>query len=288
MPVPAAVPAAVSAVPAAVARCGAVPVCKDLQHLQETKAFWPVGVRYLVVDGAYTRYPFIKGVRALGLDVVGKLRRDANLRYLFTGKQKPRGRPKLYDGKVRWKEFEPARWHDEGECEPGVHFYSALLYHVSLKRTLKVVLLLHTASKASAKPPRQVLLFSTDLQVDAREIVRFYHARFQIEFLFRDTKNGAGLTQCQGRSAAALDFHWNAAFAALNLAKIQTLPPAPPANSQIPFPTSRTRFSWASSHQKHANEHFLRFFSGKLGLDWSSIKSHPNFLSLCNYGAIAP
>jgi hypothetical protein len=256
-------------------------VCKDLQHLQETKPFWPVGVRYLVVDGAYTRYPFIKGVRVLGLDVVGKLRRDANLRYLFTGKQKPRGRPKLYDGKVRWKEFEPTRWHEEGELEAGVHLYSALLYHVSLKRTLKVVLLLHT----SAKTLRQVLLFSTDLQLDARKIVRFYQARFQIEFLFRDAKGGAGLTHCQGRSTLALHFHWNAAFAALNLAKIQNLLSLLPTNSPV---ASRTRFSWASSHQKHANEHFLRFFSHKLDLDWSSIKSHPNFLDLCNYGAIAP
>lgn len=150
--------------------------------------------------------------------------------------------------------------------------YSAALYHVSLKRIIKVVLLLHTAAKAGAKAVRQVLLFSTDWQLDAREMVRFYRARYQIEFLFRDTKSGAGLTQCQGRNTAGLDFHWNAAFAALNLAKIQTLLAA---NHAAP---SKTRFSWASSHQKHANEHFLRFFSHKLDLDWSSIKSHPNFL----------
>jgi hypothetical protein len=51
-------------------------------------------------------------------------------------------------------------------------------------------------------------------------------ARFQIEFVFRDAKGSMGLSHCQARNAKALEFkalefHWNAAFCALNVAKWQ-------------------------------------------------------------------
>ena len=44
--------------------------------------------------------PFINGVKILGLDVISKLRQNANLRYLFEGEQKARGARRKYDGKV--------------------------------------------------------------------------------------------------------------------------------------------------------------------------------------------
>jgi hypothetical protein len=34
------------------------------------------------------------------LDFIGKLRVDADLRYLYTGEQKKRGAPRKYDGKL--------------------------------------------------------------------------------------------------------------------------------------------------------------------------------------------
>ena len=47
-----------------------------------------------------------------------------------------RGRPRLYDGKVLWKQFEPARWQNQGQLEAGLTLYTATLYHVSQgKRT---------------------------------------------------------------------------------------------------------------------------------------------------------
>ena len=48
---------------------------------------------------------------------------------------------------------------------------------------------------------------------------RYYKARFQIEFLFRDAKQFTGLCDCQARSEKALHSHFNASFAALNLIK---------------------------------------------------------------------
>ena len=38
-------------------------------------------------------------MRELNLDFIGKLRVDANLRYLYTGEQNKLGNPRKYDGK---------------------------------------------------------------------------------------------------------------------------------------------------------------------------------------------
>jgi hypothetical protein len=51
------------------------------------------------------------------------------------------------------------------------------------------------------------------------KVVRYYRSRFQIEFLYRDAKQFTGLTSCQARSEDKLDFHFNAALTAVNLAK---------------------------------------------------------------------
>ena len=57
-------------------------------------------LRYVIADGYYSKRKFLDGVRALGLHQIGKLRRDANLRYLYQGLGHPGpGRPRTYDGK---------------------------------------------------------------------------------------------------------------------------------------------------------------------------------------------
>ena len=61
--------------------------------------------------------------------------------------------------------------------------------------------------------------FSTDLELESVKIVRYYFSRFQIEFLYRDAKPFTGLTTCQARSENKLNFHFNAALTAVNLAK---------------------------------------------------------------------
>ncbi len=58
-------------------------------------------LRHVITDGYYSKRKFLDGLRALGLHQIGKLRRDANLRYLYQGPRRPGpGRPKTYDGKV--------------------------------------------------------------------------------------------------------------------------------------------------------------------------------------------
>lgn len=173
-------------------------------HLRQCLCSCPPDVKHLAVDGAFARRPFVDGVCEAGLCVVSKLRADANLRTLDTGTQKPRGRRKLYDAQVNWKQLDLARWQCQGELQPGVWLYRAQLFHWSLKRNIIVALLLKKPTLEKPARESRVLLFSTDLSLSAREVVEMYRARFQIEFLFRDAKSGAGLTHCQSRQSETL------------------------------------------------------------------------------------
>jgi hypothetical protein len=124
-----------------------------------------------------------------------------------------------------------------------------------------------------------MVLASTDLALDGRKLVEFYGARFQIEFLFRDSKQFTGLADCQARAKAALDFHFNAALATLNLARAEELRTQ---SAQLPHV-----FSMASWKQRHFNDRLLEVFIATLALDPSWVKNHPRYAELGTYGAIA-
>ncbi|MFA0812069.1 hypothetical protein [Microbulbifer epialgicus] len=67
----------------------------------------------------------------------------------------------------------------------------------------------------------RTLLYSTDTQLDVMILVRYYKARFQIEFLFRDAMQYIGLTHSQSPRKEAIVMHTNASLTALNLLKIE-------------------------------------------------------------------
>jgi len=66
-------------------KSGRTRIDEYLGHLQATCPYLPKSARYVVNDGFYTKIKWIDGVTALGLDVIGKLRCDADLRYVYTG-----------------------------------------------------------------------------------------------------------------------------------------------------------------------------------------------------------
>ena len=59
--------------------------------------------------------------------------------------------------------------------------------------------------------------------MDGIKIVSYYRSRFQIEFLYRDAKQYCGLEDCQARSKNKLNFHFNTALTAVNIAKVHWL-----------------------------------------------------------------
>ena len=121
------------------------------------------------------------------------------------------------------------------------------------------------------------MLASTDLALDGRKLVELYGARFQIEFLFRDSKQFTGLSDCQARAEAALDFHFNAALATLNLARTE----------QLVEQTGESRPSrWRAGNSANLMNDYS-MYSSRSYYDPSWVKKHPSYDELRSYGAIA-
>ena len=248
-----------------------------LSQLRLARHLLPESVKYLAADGFYAKQKYVDGVRACNLHLVTKLRLDANLRYLYAGPRlKRRGRPKLYDGKVDFKDL--SRFDSLGCLEEAehLHLYTAVLYHLRLKRRLRVVVVMNYQNPSK---PRFAVLASTDTEMEGREVYRLYRARFQIEFLFRDAKQFSGLSESQSRKKASLEFHFNASLSTINLARIEAIR----ANQT----TSPEVFSMSSCKQVAFNEQYIKVIFEKLDLDLTLILNHKAYDNLRTYGAIA-
>ena len=225
-------------------------------------------LRYVITDGYYSKRRFLDGVRALGMHPVGKLRRDANLRYLYQGPGRPGpGRPRRYDGKVDWDDL--SRFERVPSDDDTIVLYHQVLNHVHLRRNLRVVLVVDSRNR------RRAVLFSTDTAMDAQTLYRGYKARFQIEFLFRDAKQFTSLSASQARSQAKLHFHFNASLSALTFCKLE-------ARQQ----NGEGEFSMASVKRRAFNQHLLERIFQHLAQGHSLEKSSPHYQDLCDYGTI--
>lgn len=172
----------------------------------------------LAVDGYFMKQGFISVVTACGLTVITKGRQDADMRYLYKGAQKKgKGRKKVYDGKVNWKNIDKRKWKKCREDKDGAWIaYEAVLYSIVLKRKVKVV---HVEQVESG---RYELLVSTDEGMKGDKVLQYYRLRFQIEFLIRDAKGHTGLEHCQARSEEKLYNHFNMAMMSVSVIKYQT------------------------------------------------------------------
>ena len=110
------------------------------------------------------------------------------------------------------------------------------------------------------------------------KIVSYYRSRFQIEFLYRDAKQHAGLEDCQARSQNKLNFHFNAALTAVNLAKMHWLDTR---NSEI------EPFSMANFKTLCHNKLLLNQFFSVFAINPNSAKNQRKIKELYKYGLIA-
>lgn len=248
-------------------------------QVQTARQHLPADIVFLAADGAYAKKKYADGVVDAGLQLVTKLRNDANMRFRYTGPRTGKqGRPKTYDGKVDWQDLSRFDKVDLStlDAEPGVEGYTAELYHCSLKRWLRVIVLVwHTADGKR----HHAIFATTDLKCEAVEVLRMYQGRFHIEFLFRDAKQFAGLTECQARNEAALDFHFNASLATVSATRAAMVQEQ--ANDEAFV------FSMATQKQIAFNERLMAEISTTLGYDLTCLKNHPAYEELRTYGALA-
>src|SRR2546421_7032919 len=171
------------------------------QQLRAHRHRLPPSITYHCVDGYYAKKKYIDAVVSLDLHAITKLRSDADCLFLYTGPHpKRRGARRKYAGKVNFQDL--SRFEDLGPREdaPHLHLYTAVVWHKTLKRRLRIVVLLNRQDPAK---PRFIVLGSTDPDLNGYRLIDLYASRFQIEFLLRDTNQFTALLDCQARAAAA-------------------------------------------------------------------------------------
>jgi hypothetical protein len=158
------------------------------------KAVW------VVADGAYAKWPFLKPLRAAGVVVVSRLRKDARLFDLpRVSKKRGRGRPRKYGTKRMYlarRAAHPLGW-ETIEC---------FVYGRLVTKTIKTFVAMY-------RPARGVIrvvivkeeggcqhFFCTDPEATPREIVEAFADRASIEQVFHDVKEVWGTGQQQVRN----------------------------------------------------------------------------------------
>ena len=237
-------------------------------------SFKSQGIQYLAADAYYSKVKFIDKIRSVGLHMIGKLRCDADMQWLYEGDYSGLGRPKEYDGKIDLHS-ELSRLDYHGNLDNGADVYSKVVHVKRFKRKVRIVLLRWVTEGKI----RSALLFSTDTSLKPMKIIQYYQARFQIEFLFRDGKQYTGLMDCQARSKEAIHTHVNASLTTLNLLKLE--------DRRQKQTTDETVISIASWRRKKFNQNLMEKLFEGLDLDRDCEKVVLIYDQLSDYGAIA-
>jgi hypothetical protein len=246
------------------------------QIIQENYLYFKELTSYMVADSYFAKSQTVQTITSLGMHFISRLRDDADLKYINqeppTGK---RGKPKKYAGKVKRKEPDMKYFsicYDTKEMK----IYNAIVYCKAFKRIINLSMAVFY-NKEGREVARK-LYFSTDLEMDGMKIVSCYRSRFQIEFLYRDAKQHAGLEDCQARSQNKLNFHFSAALTTVNVAKIQWL------NTK----TSKSEpFSMADFKTLYHNKLLLERFLCVFAINPNSAKNKLKIKKLWEYGLIA-
>ena len=180
---------------------------KRREHLQRVS-------NIVVADAFFSKNTFVAPMCCNGFHVISRFRNDAVLFYPTT--EKPtgkRGRPKLYDGKIDFSRIDTSKC-TEHEVDKG-KLYGLKSWSKSLKRMISLAVWYPDADKDD----KWQIYFSTDQTLSTVDVLEYYRTRFQLEFCFRDSKQYAGITNCQSTDFRKLAVHFNASLTAINLAK---------------------------------------------------------------------
>lgn len=228
-------------------------------------------VRAVVADGQYAKKMFMDAIDDEGIAFVTKLQSNANLWYPFTGTHaKRRGARRKWEGKADFKNW--TGWHSvPGDDQERV--WTRVVWAPHFERVLRVVVIERLDRKGQVKA--HVVLCSTDTTMPAEEIRALYSARFQLEFVFRDAKQFAGLTTCQLRSTRGLENHWNAACFALSLGRAEQLLER---SAHTGRPAGGMVFSYEDVKRRAYNRLFAARIMANLGLSqrFVELEEHPS------------
>jgi len=229
-----------------------------------------------VADAYFSKEPFVSKLMLCGLDVISRLRDDVRLRYIIqikkTGKK---GRTKTNGDKINFTCLDNKHFSIESESDD-MRIQTAVVYAVALKRIVRVVFV---EFLKNGKTTTSKVYFSTNIEMEANEILEIYQTRFQIEFVYRDAKQHTSLTTCQARNKEKLDFHFNMSLTAVNVAKIVHW-------YSIPI-EKRKSFSLSDIKTINHNTLLLEKFIAMFAIKPYILKNNQNVKELLLYGTIA-
>ena len=231
---------------------------------------------YIVADAFFAKKPFVDKVLSIKMHLVSRLRDDADLKYLFYGERTgKKGRPRKHDGKIDWTNLNQD-YFQITEVDAQTTVYSAIVYSKSFKRNIKIACEFTTSEKGKVT---HKIYFSTDLEMEASEIIRYYRSRFQIEFLYRDGKQHTGLEHSQARSKNKLHFHFNASLTTINIARVCHWLSLPKEE--------REAFSMADVKTLYHNMLLIERFIDVFAVNPNKLKNQDIVKELIYYGTIA-
>lgn len=242
---------------------------RGLYRLQKDWLKEHVGVA--VADGQYAKTMFFDFFAEQGVPFVTKLATNANLLIPFTGERpKRRGKPQKWERKVDFVNFEgwtavPSERHER--------VWTKVVWAPHFARFLRTVVIQRVSQTGEVMG--HVVLCSTDTTMSAEQIRALYSARFQLEFVFRDAKQHAGLTTCQLRNRKGLENHWHAAFLTVSLARAQQLIQRCAFTGR---PTDKIVFSMEDAKRQAYNQLFAWRILTNLGLEgrFAELEKHPS------------
>lgn len=239
-----------------------------------------LGIRYVLGDGAYGNKTCVLIVRELGLDLISKLNRNTALFLPDQGPYSGKGRRKKYGEKLDYQKL-PDGYLVKAEMDDKE---KTLLKTYQIKGVwtkhmpclLNVVILVKV--DLQSKKVGRVLLFSTDLDLGAASLVRFYSLRFQIEFNFRDAKQYFGLADLKNVKEQQVENAVNLAFFMDNV-------------SLVLLEQAKTLWEVEQPSVQDLKAHFraekyLLDILNMLEIDPEPILNHPGFVSIRQLGAV--
>lgn len=246
------------------------------QIIKENYLYFKELTNCLVADSFFAKSVVVETITALGMHFISRLRDDAVLFYLNqepkTGK---RGAPKKYAGRVK-PSVPDMNFFTLCYNTKALKVYNAVVYCKAFGQNINLAIAVFYSD--NGKEVTRKLYFSTDLKMDGIKIVSCYRSRFQIEFLYRDAKQHCGLEDCQARSENKLNFHFNAALTAVNLAKIHWL------TTRI---SNTEPFSMADFKTLCHNKLLLDRFISEFAINTNTAKNQLKIKKLANYGLMA-
>jgi putative transposase len=177
-----------------------------------------LSVAYFVLDGHFGNAFATSMVRQMGLHIISKMQHNAELYLLPTAEQKQEHPRLKYGARIDYKHL-PEHLRVSSTTEDGycTEVYQATCLHKHFADLINVVIIVRT--HLETQRVGHVVLFSSDLRLDALTLIDYYALRFQIEFTFRDAKQYFGLEDFMGVKEISIQNAVGLSFFMVNLSR---------------------------------------------------------------------